>query len=473
MRLAPRIPFKGEIHVKCRNGWLKALGEDISLFGVKFRLEKWDGCKDKDWVKLRIRINDRENILSGRIYRKEDTDKAVVLFNEEDLIISQTIGSFLTSRVRDIGKCPYCKEAIADDLQECPKCRMPLDFTRVDLVSALRRIKIGDLITGKLPEEIKGKVCQEEKVEFIGSCDSMKRVFDLIRKFAPTDYPVLILGETGTGKELTARSVHERSQRKKGPFVAINCAAIPKELLEAELFGYEKGAFTGAERRKIGKVELADGGTLFLDEVGELSLELQAKLLRFLENLTFERIGGTKEIKADVRLIAATNRNLRDLVDRGLFREDLYYRLKVLTIELPPLRERGDDVVVMAKYFLDRFSKEQGKEILGFTDEAIELIESYAWPGNVRELINVIRKAVVLTDKKYIDSGDLDVDADKVSKEIAGRKIFNLKEHVEKLEQELVEKVHKITGGNISKMASMLGVSRPTVYKLMDKYGLH
>ncbi len=472
MRLAPRVPFKEEIHVKCRNGWLKALGEDISLFGVKFRLENWESCKDKDWVKLKLRINNRENVLNGRIYRKEGSNRAVVLFNEEDMIISQTIGSFLTSQVRSNGRCPYCKSSVASDIQECPSCHMPLDFTRVDLVSALRRIKVGDLITGKLPEEIKGKVCQEEKVEFIGSCDSMKKVFDLIRKYAPTDYPVLILGETGTGKELTARAIHERSHRKKGPFVAINCAAIPKELLEAELFGYEKGAFTGAERRKVGKVELADGGTLFLDEVGELPIELQAKLLRFLEDLSFERVGGTKGIKADVRVIAATNKNLKELVEQGLFREDLYYRLKVLTISLPPLRDREDDVIIMAKYFLEKFSKEQGKEILGFTDDASELIRNYSWPGNVRELINVLRKAVVLTDKKYIDAGDLDIDADKVSKEIAGKGIFNLKEHIEKLEQELIEKAYRITGGNVSKMASMLGVSRPTVYKLMEKYGL-
>lgn len=473
MRLAPRIPFKRVIYVKCRNGWLKASGEDISLFGVKFSLERWEECEDKDWVKLRIKFNGSEATLNGKIYRKENSSRGVVLFNEDDSFLSKTVGRIITTRIKDSRTCPYCKSQVNDDDDvECPSCHMPLDFTKVDLIKALRRIKLGDILSGKVPDLIKGQICQEEKVEFIGTCDCMKKVFDLIRKYALTDYPVLILGETGTGKELTAKAIHEKSPRRNGPFIAINCAAIPKELLEAELFGYEKGAFTGADKQKRGKIEVADGGTLFLDEVGELPLELQAKLLRFLEDLSFERVGGTDRIRANVRVIAATNRNLEELVEKGLFREDLYYRLKVLTIELPPLRERGDDVIVMAKYFLEKFTREQGKEILGFTDDALELIKSYQWPGNVRELINTIRKAIVLTDKKYIDSGDLDIDVEKLSKDISGKGIFNLKEHVEKLERELVEKAFRITGGNISRMASMLGVSRPTIYKLMEKYGL-
>jgi len=202
MRLAPRVPFRETIQVKCRKGWLKAQCEDISLFGVKIIFSDWDDCSDQEWVKLKIQINGRYMVFNGRIYRR-------------------------------------C----------CPNCHMPLDFTRVDLVKTLRRIKVGDIISGKLPEEIKEKI-QSERTEFIGTCPKMKEVFDLIRKYAPTDYPVLILGETGTGKELTARAIHERSPRAKGPFIAINCGAIPRELLEAELFGYEKGAFTGADRRK-------------------------------------------------------------------------------------------------------------------------------------------------------------------------------------------------------------------------------
>ncbi len=472
MRLAPRVPYKGIIYVHCKNGWLKAQCEDISLFGVRFNFMNDDGCNDKDWVKLKMQISNRDTVLRGRIYRKE-SKKAVVLFNEDDEILSDIVGRFFTERVRSSGKCPYCRQKISSENVNCPSCHMPLDFTKVDLIKTLRRIKIGDIISGRLPEEIKGEVCCEEKTEFIGTCPEMRKIFDLIRKYAPTDYPVLILGETGTGKELTARAIHERSARSNGPFMVINCAAIPKELLEAELFGYEKGAFTGADKRKKGKIELADRGTLFLDEIGEMPIDLQAKLLRFLEDLTFDRIGGTKSIKANVRIVAATNKNLKELVDRGLFRDDLYYRLKVLTINLPPLREREDDVIVMAKYFLEKFAKEQGKEILGFTDDALELIRNYQWPGNVRELINVIRKAVVLTDRKYIDVEDLDIDVDRVSKELSGKGLFSLKEHMERLERELFEKAYRITGGNVSKMASMLGVSRPTVYKLMEKYGLN
>ncbi len=470
MRLAPRVQYREAIQVKCKNGWLRAQCEDISLFGVKLCFVEEDDCFDREWVKLKIQINGRYAVFNGKIYRRED-NRAVILFNEDDQILSGILGKFFTETIKRSGMCPYCKSKIGSEDNSCPNCHMPLDFTRVDLVKALRRIKVGDIISGKLPEEIKEKI-QSERTEFIGTCPKMKEVFDLIRKYAPTEYPVLILGETGTGKELTARAIHERSTRSKGPFIAINCGAIPRELLEAELFGYEKGAFTGADKTKKGKIELADGGTLFLDEIGELPLELQVKLLRFLEDFTFDRIGGSHHIKANVRIIAATNRNLEEMVEKGLFREDLYYRLKVLTIHLPPLRERGDDVVIMAKYFLEKFSKEQGKDILGYTDDALELIKSYQWPGNVRELINVIRKAVVLTDKKYIDVEDLDIDPDMISKDLSGRKLFSLREHMERLEKELVEKAYRITGGNVSKMSTMLGVSRPTVYKLMEKHGL-
>ena len=471
MRLSPRVQYEGNVQVKCRNGWVKARGRDLSLFGIKVSLIGGEECKNKDWVKLKIELKKNKAVINGRLYRKEN-DSVVIVFDEDDRFIADTIGNILNVRVKEIKRCPYCRNQLTDDAPKCDTCGMPLDFTNLNLIKTLRRVKLADVIAGKLPEEIKEGICREERTEFVGTCSQMKEVFDKIRKYAPSDYPVLVLGDTGTGKELTARAIHERSLRKDKPFIVINCAAIPKELLEAELFGYEKGSFTGADRRKKGKIELAEGGTLFLDEIGELPMEVQAKLLRFLEDLSFERIGGTESVKVDVRIVAATNRKLSELVEQGSFREDLYYRLKVLTIELPPLRERGDDILVLAKYFLEKFSREQGKEILGFTDDALELIANYQWPGNVRELINVIRKAVVLTDKRYIDSADLDIDPMKVSKSISGKGVFNLKEHIEKLERELVEKAYRITGGNVSKMASMLGVSRPTVYKLMEKYGL-
>ncbi len=469
MRLAPRIPFSETVYIKCNGGWIKTQGIDLSLFGVKIHVNT-DECKDKDSIKLKLPIGDRPAVLRGKFYRKEG-GRAVILFEENEGILADIVGRILTSSLRNIKKCPYCRNGIDGTVNICNHCGMPLDFSRSDLVGALRRLRIGDILLNRASHEV-GEEPQEERKEFIGTCPQMKKVFELIRKYASSDYPVLILGETGTGKELTARAIHERSVRKDKPFIAINCAAIPKDLIEAELFGFEKGAFTGADRRKKGKVEIADGGTLFLDEIGELPLDVQAKLLRFLEDLSFDRLGSTKSLKADVRIIAATNRNLEELVREGRFREDLYYRLKVLTIELPPLRERGDDVVIMAKYFLKKFSKEQDKDIVGFTDEALELIKNYSWPGNVRELINVIRKAVVLTDRKYIDVEDLDIDPEKVSKDLSGKGIFNLKEHVDRLERELVERAYKITGGNISRMAAMLGVSRPTIYKLLEKYNL-
>ncbi|WP_157560454.1 sigma-54 dependent transcriptional regulator [Hydrogenivirga sp. 128-5-R1-1] len=470
MRLAPRVPYDGIMHIKCKVGWIKVQCEDLSLFGVKFRYLNGSTCEHHEWVKLKLNIDNRTTVFNGRIYREENRH-AVALFNEDDLTISELLGRFFTDRIRRSGRCPYCKERCPCEGASCPSCGMPIDFTQADLVQTIRRLKVGDVIAGRLPEEVKSKVC-EENTDFVGSCERMTRVFDLIRRFAPTDYPVLILGETGTGKELTARAIHEKSPRREKAFIAINCGAIPGELLEAELFGYEKGAFTGAHRRKPGKIEQANGGTLFLDEIGELPLELQVKLLRFLEDYTFSRVGGNETIKADVRLIAATNGDLRELVRKGKFREDLYYRLKVLSIELPPLRDRGEDKVLMAKYFLEKFKREQEKSIEGFTDEAIELIENYSWPGNVRELINVMKKAVVMTDKRFIDAVDLDVDTSKVSKNIGGQRLFNLKEHMDKLEKELVEKAFNVSKGNISKMASMLGVSRPTVYKLIEKHNL-
>ncbi len=468
MRLAPRIPFSETVYIKCNGGWIKAKGVDLSLFGVKIQVAD-DECDDKKSVKLKLPLKSKPAVLNGRFYRKE-SDKAVILFEEHESILADIVGRLLTDSLRKIKRCPYCRKTIRDGADRCGHCGMPLDFSKRDLVSTLKQIRIGDLLlrrTKETPEEDR----TEERKEFIGTCPQMKKVFDLIRKYASTDYPVLILGETGTGKELTARAIHERSSRRDKPFIAINCAAIPKELIEAELFGFEKGAFTGADRRKKGKVELADGGTLFLDEIGELPQEAQAKLLRFLEDFTIERLGGTQTIRCDVRIIAATNRDLEELVEKGEFREDLYYRLKVLTIHLPPLRERGDDVVIMAKYFLKKFAKEQDKDIIGFTNEALELIKNYSWPGNVRELINVIRKAVVLTDRKYVDVEDLDIDASKVSSSVVSKGgIFNLREHIDRIERDLLEKAYRITGGNISRMAAMLGVSRPTIYKLMEKH---
>ena len=247
--------------------------------------------------------------------------------------------------------------------------------------------------------------------DIIGSSPQIQEVFATIEKVADSDYPVLILGESGTGKELVANAIHERSFQKKGPFVPINCGAIPENLLESELFGHEKGSFTGAHAQRKGRVEMAEGGTLFLDEIGELPLSLQAKLLRFLQEHTVERIGGRKEIFINTRVVAATNKDLFHEVQEKLFREDLYYRLGVITISLPPLREREDDIQLLAKSFLDRYAAEHRKKIRGFTQKALNAISSHSWPGNIRELENRIKRAVIMASGPRLSKEDLGIEA--------------------------------------------------------------
>jgi two-component system NtrC family response regulator len=280
--------------------------------------------------------------------------------------------------------------------------------------------------------------------------------------------PVLITGESGTGKELTAKAIHERSLRKEGPFVAINCGAIPENLLESELFGHERGAFTGAIQQKKGKVEYAQGGTLFLDEVGELPYGLQVKLLRFLQERKFERVGGRQSIEMDVRIMAATNVNLKQAIEHGSFREDLYYRLAVVHLHLPPLRDRGEDILLMATAFLKHASEQHGKRLQGFTREAIQAIQSHTWPGNVRELSNKIRRAVVMSEKPQITPEDLDLPFS-VNGNIAP---VSLKETRLKIEADLLAQAVSLHGGNLSRVAEELGISRPTLYRRLRRFGL-
>ncbi len=468
MRVAPRIYYRGTVRINCNGNLIDLPAIDLSLFAVKVQNRFLDLCKDFQEVSIHINL-DKETVLKGKIFRTGG-DHAVILFNEDDEFIAETVGGFLTKEIERTGICPYCKTPLNGNSKICKGCGMNLDFTNVHIVRALKEFRLGKLIS-KVVEE-NGESKEEEDVEFIGASKPMKEVFKLIRKYATTDYPVLITGETGTGKELTARAIHERSIRKNKPFIAINCTAVPPDLLEAELFGYEKGAFTGAYKTKQGKVELADGGTLFLDEIGDMPLDIQSKLLRFLQDYSFERLGGTKTLKADVRIIAATNVDLERAVKEGRFREDLFYRLNVLTIKLPPLRERGEDVVIMAQYFLEKSAKELNKNIKGFTEKALEAIRNYTWPGNVRELINVVRKACVLAKGEYIDVEDLNINVDALAVNGGEGVNLNLEENINKLEKELLERAFRISSGNVSKIAALLGVSRPTVYKLMEKYGI-
>lgn len=312
------------------------------------------------------------------------------------------------------------------------------------------------------------QIDSEENFEgMIGSSAPMKEVFTSIRKVANTDAPVLILGESGTGKEMAALAIHRRSAKKDGPFVAINCGAIPETLLESELFGHEKGAFTGAHAQRMGRIESAAGGTLFLDEMGELPLSLQVKLLRFLQERTIERVGGRKEIQIDTRVVAATNIDLSKAVAAGKFREDLYYRLAVVVIKLPPFRAREKDIRLMAQAFLQRFAAQNNKPGVAFDPEALRALERHTWPGNVRELENRIKRAVIMCDNNRLTAQDLEL-----SEAAPASLANNLKTARESLEREMVQSALRRSGGKISAAAVDLGVSRPTLYELMDKLGI-
>ncbi len=296
----------------------------------------------------------------------------------------------------------------------------------------------------------------------------MLRVCRTIEKVAPSDASVLLLGESGTGKEVLARGLHDLSNRAKERFVAINCAAIPDNLLESELFGYEKGAFTGAAKQTIGKIEYANKGTLFLDEIGDLPMPLQAKLLRFLQERVIERLGGRGEIPVDVRVVAATHQNLDNLIKTGRFREDLFYRLSEISVRIPPLRERQGDRSLLAHAFLERFAQSQGRSLRGFTPDAIQSIEAHSWPGNVREMENTIKRAVIMSDGPQITQDDLGV-APSASSDDAP---LNLRQVRDEAERGAVIKALARSNGNVAHAAEMLGVSRPTLYDLMNRFGL-
>ncbi|MEM6682260.1 MAG: PEP-CTERM-box response regulator transcription factor [Pseudomonadota bacterium] len=301
----------------------------------------------------------------------------------------------------------------------------------------------------------------------ITGCSAMQRVCSMIERVAPTNASVMLLGASGTGKELLAKGLHENSQRKSSAFVAINCAAIPENLLESELFGHEKGAFTGAVKQTIGKIEQAQNGTLFLDEVGDIPFALQVKLLRFLQERVIERIGGRKEIPVDVRIVCATHQNLDELIKAGQFREDLYYRLAEITVNIPALAEREGDVVLLAHAFVNRFAKEQSRSVTGFTPDGLEALVAHNWPGNVRELENRIKRAVIMVEGKRISALDLDL----LDKEIDADEL-NLKQVREKADRAAISRALSISNNNISQAAKQLGVSRPTLYDLLKMYNI-
>ena len=311
------------------------------------------------------------------------------------------------------------------------------------------------------------KASSSAQPDIIGNSDAMLKACRTVEKIAPTEITTLLLGESGTGKEVFARAIHKQSPRANKPFVAINCASIPENLLESELFGYEKGAFTGANKTTLGKIECANGGTLLLDEIGDMPLSLQAKMLRFLQERVIERIGGRQEIEADVRVICATHRNLAEMVADQTFREDLYYRISEITLTIPPLRERGHDVIVIAKALLQKFNKEYNSQIHGFTDNAVQAMLQHNWPGNIRELQNKLKSAVILADNKLIDAADLGLNGN------SHNKLDTLRKVREQAETRAIRHAYAVANTNLSKTADLLGITRPTLYALIDKYRLH
>ena len=299
----------------------------------------------------------------------------------------------------------------------------------------------------------------------IASDTKMLKICKMVEKIAPTDASCLLIGESGTGKEVIANSLHQLSLRKDNKMIAINCAAIPENLIESELFGYEKGAFTGAVKSTVGKIEMAHKGTLFLDEIGDMPLHLQAKLLRFLQERVIERVGGRNQINIDTRIICATHKDLDKLVETGEFREDLFYRIAEIQIDIPPLRERGSDKILLAKYLLNKYVKKQKLPIIGFSEDAINGIETHAWPGNVREMENKIKRAAIMCDLKYISALDLGF----VNEDVAP---LNLKEIRRNAEVSALKQALISSDNNISAAAKSLGITRPTLYDLMKKYDM-
>ncbi|MGA2137498.1 MAG: sigma-54 dependent transcriptional regulator [Verrucomicrobiia bacterium] len=345
----------------------------------------------------------------------------------------------------------------------------PVNLDELELViqRALnsRRIEVENV---NLHEQIDRRYGLEN---IIGESPAMRQLFETVQQVAPSRATVLITGETGTGKELIAKAIHNLSPRKNGAFIPVHAAALPSTLLESELFGHEKGAFTGAVERRIGRFELADGGTLFLDEVSELEPSIQVKLLRVLEERAFERVGGAKTLQVDVRLVAATNKDLKKLVSEGKFRDDLFYRLSVVTIDLPPLRERRDDIPLLVKAFLDEFGRENSKQVRELTPEALNVLLAYDWPGNVRELRNAIEQMVVLARAERLTVRDMPA-AIRGSADLTKINVVRAGMTVEEAERQLIVQALKETNGNRTKAAQKIGISRRTLHRKLKEFGL-
>lgn len=443
-----------------------------------------------------------------KILLAESVDEADKLFNQHSpKVVTLDLG--LPPDVDGASEGLRCLEVI---LQQQPSCKVIVLSGNEDHKNALTAVDMGaydfyhkpinldelKIILSRafhvagLEEENRRLQSASSRKEagysgIFGQCPQMLQVFATIKKVASIDVPILILGESGTGKEIVARAIHDRGIRQAGNFIAINCGAIPEALLESELFGHEKGAFTGAHTRVQGKVEFAAEGTLFLDEIGEMAPLLQVKMLRFLQEKVIQRVGGRDDICVNTRIIAATNIDIEESIKKGDFREDLYYRIGVITIDLPPLRERGEDIELLANVFLSRFSQEFGKKARGFSAASLHWIKEYNWPGNVRELENKIKRAIVMAESLIIEPWDLGFEDREISIESSAFPVVNpsicsgdlnfdgmtLKDARYAIEHELLQQVLEKCQGNVLKAAETLSVSRPTFYDLLKRHGLH
>jgi len=421
------------------------------------------------------------------VYIAEDAQTAMELLSGEnfdvlltDFRLPNEDGMKLIARAKSLAKPPICilmtaygSEELAVDAMKhgaddyIAKGRLQIDELEMRIARALKQQNL-EVENVSLRKQLDSKFGLEK---IIGQSPAMKEIFEIVQQVAPTRATVLVLGESGTGKELIAKAVHQLSPRAKQPFVTVHCAALAPTLLESELFGHERGAFTGAHERRIGRFEQAQGGTLFLDEIGEIDAAIQVKLLRFLGEKTFERVGSNKTLTADVRLVAATNKNLEELVQAGKFREDLFFRLRVVEIALPPLRERPGDIPLLAQAFLREFAKENGKTVNDFTAEALDALMSFSWPGNVREVRTAIEHAVVLCRSERISLRDL-------PPSVRGHlrpdtQIFQEKDlTVKAAEKQLVVRALKETGGNRTRAAQKIGMSRRTFHRKLHEYHL-